>query len=104
MIQVHVDMAIDPAKEQEMLRYFQTVFRPAAMKFRGYVDVRMLKLVAVPFGAPPPAGINYRFAITYENEELRQKWVASDIHQEVWGAMEKTLSAPDYTVLQFEVI
>ena len=103
MIQVHVDLAIDPAKEQEMLRYFQTTFRPAAEKFRGYVDVRMLKLRAVPFGTPPPAGINYRFAITYESEELRQKWVASDIHQEVWGAMEK-MSAPDYTVLQFEVI
>ena len=103
MIQVHVDMAIDPAKEHEMLRYFQTTFRPAAQKFRGYIDVRMLKLVAVPFGTPPPAGINYRFAITYENEDLRQEWVASDIHQEVWGEMEK-MSAPDYTVLQFEVI
>ena len=76
MIQVHVDLAIDPAKEQEMLGYFQTVFRPAAMKFRGYIDVRMLSVRAVPVGTPPP-GINYRFAITYESEELRQKWVAS---------------------------
>ena len=74
MIQVHVDLAIDPAKEQEMLRYFQTVFRPAATKFRGYIDVRMLKVRAVPVGTPPP-GINYRFAIIYESEELRQKWV-----------------------------
>ena len=103
MIQVHVDLAIDPAKEHEMVRYFQTVFRPAAMKFRGYVDVRMLKLVAVPVGTAP-AGINYRFAITYESEELRQKWVAADIHQEVWGSMEKMLSTSNYTVLQFEVI
>ena len=103
MIQVHVDLAIDPAKEQEMLRYFQTVFRPAAMKFRGYLDVRMLKLRAVPVGTAPP-GINYRFAITYESEELRQKWVASDIHQEVWGGMEKMLSTPNYTVILFEVI
>ena len=103
MIQVHVDMAIDPAKEQEMLRYFQNTFRPAAQKFRGYLDVRMLKLRAVPVGTPPPAGINYRFVITYESEELRQKWVAAEIHQEVWGEMEK-MSAPDYTVLQFEVI
>jgi hypothetical protein len=102
MIQVHVDMAIDAAKEQDMLRYFQTVFRPAAMKFRGYVDVRMLKLSAVPVGTGP-AGINYRFAITYESEELRQKWVASEIHQEVWGAMEK-MAAPDYSVLLFDVI
>jgi heme-degrading monooxygenase HmoA len=103
MIQVHVDMAIDPAKEQEMLHYFQSVFRPAAMKFRGYIDVRMLRVHAVPVGTPPQ-GINYRFAITYESEELRQKWVSADIHQEVWGAMEKMLSTPNYTVILFEVI
>ena len=103
MIQVHVDLAIDPAKEQEMLRYFQNEFRPAAKKFQGYIDVRMLKLRAVPVGTGP-AGINYRFAITYENEDLRQKWVASDIHQDVWGGMEKMLSSPGYTVLLFDVI
>jgi len=102
MVQVHVDLAIDPAKEQEMLRYFQNVFRPAAAKFRGYLDVRMLKVKAVPVGTVP-AGVNYRFAITYENEDLRQKWVTSEIHQEVWGGMEK-MSAPDYTVILFEVI
>jgi heme-degrading monooxygenase HmoA len=103
MIQVHVDLAIDPAKEQEMLRFFQNSFRPAAMKFRGYLDVRMLKLRAVPVGTAPD-GINYRFAITYESEELRQKWVASEIHQDVWGGMEQMLSAPNYTVILFEVI
>lgn len=102
MIQVHVDLSVAPANEQEMLRYFQTVFRPAAQKFRGYVDVRMLKLVAVPVGTAP-SGLAYRFAITYESEELRQKWVASDIHQEVWGAMER-LTTSSYTVLQFDVI
>lgn len=103
MIQVHVEMAVDPAKEQEMLRYFQTVFRPAAMKFRGYIDVRMLKVLAVPVGTAP-AGLNYRFAITYESEELRQKWIASEIHQDVWGGMETMLSTPNYTVILFEVI
>ena len=103
MIQVHVDLAVDPAKEQDMLRYFQGVFRPAAMKFQGYIDVRMLKVRAVPVGTAP-ADVNYRFAITYENEDLRQKWVASDIHQEVWGSMEGMLSTPDYTVILFEVI
>lgn len=103
MIQVHVDLAIDPNKEQEMLRYFQSTFRPAAMEFAGYIDVRMLKIRAVPVGTAP-AGINYRFAITYESEELRQKWIAADIHQEVWGGMEKFLSVPDYTVLLFDAI
>ena len=103
MIQVHVDLSIAEAKEQEMLQDFQTVFRPAAAKFKGYLDVRMLKLHAVPVGTAPE-GMNYRFAITYENEELRQKWIASDIHQEVWGGMEKMLSSSSYTVLLFDVI
>jgi hypothetical protein len=103
MIQVHVDMAVDPAKEQAMLDYFETQFRPAATKFAGYVDVRLLKLRAVPVGTAP-AGLDYRFAITYESEELRQKWIASDIHQEVWGRMEKMLSSPNYTVLLFDAI
>lgn len=103
MVQVHVDLGVDPAKEQEMLRYFETVFRTAAEKFQGYRDVRMLKLRAVPVGTAP-AGLNYRFAITYESEELRQKWVASQIHQEVWGGMEKMLSSSSYTVLLFDVI
>lgn len=103
MIQVHVELAVDPAKEHEMLRYFQSVFRPAAMKFRGYIDVRILKVLAVPVGTAP-ADLNYRFTITYESEELRQKWVSSEIHQEVWGSMEKMLSTPNYTVILFEVI
>lgn len=103
MVQVHVDLAVDPVKEQEMLGYFQTVFRPAAMKFRGYVDVRLLKLIAAPVGTAP-VGINYRFAITYENEDLRQKWVTSEIHEDVWGGMEQMLSSSNYTVLLFDVI
>ena len=103
MVQVHVDLAVDAAKEQEMLHHFQTVFRPAAMKFAGYIDVRMLRLRGVPVGAAP-AGLNYRFVITYESEELRQAWVTSEIHGNVWGGMERMLSSPDYTVLLFDAI
>jgi hypothetical protein len=103
MVQVHVDLAVDLAKQQEMLHHFQTVFRPAAMKFPGYVDVRLLRLRAVPVGVAPP-GVTYRFVITYDSEELRQAWVTSEIHGVVWGGMEKLLSSPDYTVLLFDVI
>ena len=101
-IQLFVDMAVDPAKEQEMLRHFETVFRPAATRFKGFIDVKMLKLRSALVGSAP-ACVNYRFALSYESEELRQKWVCSDIHGEVWGAMEKMLSSPDYTVLLFDV-
>ena len=46
--------------------------------------------------------MNYRFQLTYESEEMRQKWVASDIHKKVWPTIEKTLSSKNYTVLLFD--
>ena len=103
MIHLHLDISVDPAKEQEMVRYFETVFRPAAQKFEGYVDVRMLKLRAALMGSAP-AGVNYRFALVYKSEELRQKWIASDVHNTVWGGMEKTFTRHDYDILLFDAV
>jgi hypothetical protein len=102
-IQLFVDMTVDPAKEHAMLQYFDTVFRPAARKFQGYLDLRLLKLRSTLMGTMP-AEVNYRFAISYESEELRQKWIASEIHVEVWGQMETFLSSPNYTVVLFDVV
>ena len=85
-----------------MLRTFRDTFRPAAAKQPGFVDVKMLKLHSALQGKAP-AGANYRFVLIFQSEELRQKWVASDIHQRVWPLMEKTLSSKDYTVLLYDV-
>ena len=71
------------------------------MKFRGYIDVRMLKLMAIPVGTAPPASIT-GLPSRMRAKRLRQKWVASEIHIEVWGAMERMLSSSTYTVLQFD--
>jgi len=101
-IQVHVDMSVDPAREKEMLQHFEKDFKPAAAKFAGYIDVKIVKLRAA-FQGKAPAGVNYRFVLTYQNEELRQKWIASEIHQKVWGAIEGTMRNKDYSVLLFDV-
>jgi len=100
-IQLHVDLTVDPAKEQEMLRNFHSTFKPAAIKHPGYIDVQMLKLRSTPAGSAP-AGMNYRFVLTFQSEELRQKWVASDIHQKVWPTIENTLKHKNYNVLLFD--
>jgi hypothetical protein len=101
-IMLHVDLAVDPAKEKEMLKNFHTIFKPAAVKFPGYIDVNMIKLRSAVMGSAPP-GINYRFVLAYQSEELRQKWVASDVHQKVWPTIENTLSSKKYNVLLFDV-
>jgi hypothetical protein len=99
-IQLHVDLAVDPAKEKEMLHNFETIFRPEAANHPGYIDVKMLKLRAALQGSAP-VGVNYRLSLTYQSEELRKKWVASAAHQRVWPSIENTLSSKNYTVLLF---
>ncbi len=100
-IQLHLDLSVDLAKEQEMLHNFKTIFRPAASKQPGYIDVQMLKLRSAIQGKAPEAG-NYRFVLTFVSEELRQKWIASAIHQKVWPTIENTLKSKDYTVLLYD--
>jgi hypothetical protein len=102
-IQLHADLAIDPAREADALRYFETVYRPTARQFEGYIDLHLLKLQSALVGSAP-AGINYRFSISFSSEALRQKWVASDPHQEVWGTLETFLTRHEYDFLLFEII
>jgi hypothetical protein len=101
-IQLHVDMSVDPAKEKAMLHNFETIFRPAASKFAGYIDVKIVKLRSALMGTAP-VGLNYRFVLTYQSEEMRQKWVASEVHQKVWPTIENTLTSKNYTVLLFDL-
>jgi heme-degrading monooxygenase HmoA len=100
-IQLHVDLAVDPAREKEILDNFHNVFRPAASKQPGYIDVQMLKLRSTLNGQAPP-GANYRFVLIFKSEELRQAWVASATHKKVWPTIERTLVSKNYNVLLFD--
>ena len=102
-IQLHADLAFDPEREGEAIHYFETVYRPMAMRFEGYVDLRLLRLTAALVGSAP-AGVNYRFSIAFTSEALRQQWVASDAHTEVWGHLETFLTSHEYDFLLFDVI
>jgi len=103
-IVLNCDLAIPPDREQEMLRHFHNAFKPAAEKFPGYVDLKMLKL-RTTFQGAVPAGINYRFQLTYESEEARQKWIKSDVHQKVWPPIENMLAnKKDYPTLLFDSV
>jgi hypothetical protein len=101
-IHLRVDLSVDPVRKAEMLKNFETIFPPAASKQPGYIDVKMLKLRLTLTGKAP-AGVNYRFALTFQSEESRQKWIASDVHQKVWPAIENTLSTKDYAVMLFDL-
>ena len=99
-IVLYCDLAVDPRREQEMLDAFHKYFKPVARRHPGYIDLKMLKLRRVVQGGPAPAsGFNYRFQLTYESEELRQRWIASADHQRVWPMIENTVTDKGYLVL-----
>lgn len=101
-IQLHCDLAVDPAKEQQMLRFFEEKFRPAATQQPGFIDLRMLKLKTTLRGVAPP-GTNYQFVLTFASEALRQKWIATDIHKRLWPTIEDSLTNKNYSRLLYEV-
>ena len=97
---LYCDLAVDPRREQEMLDHFHRDFKPAAEKFDGYLDVKIVRLRKVIQGGPAPAEqVNFRFQLTYESEEKRQVWIASDVHARVWPLIENTLIDKGYLVL-----
>jgi heme-degrading monooxygenase HmoA len=101
-IQLHADLAVDPAKEQEMLEFFEQKFRPAAARQPGYIDLRMLKLKSTLRGVAPP-GTNYQFVLTFASEALRQKWIATETHKQLWPIIEGSLTDKNYSRLLYEV-
>ncbi len=99
-IVLYCDLKVDPKREQEMLNHYHRTFKPAAEKFDGFIDLKMLKLRKLLQGGPAPEeGVNYRFQLTYESEEKRQIWIASEVHSRVWPLIENTLTDMDYIVL-----
>jgi hypothetical protein len=104
-IVLYCDLAVDPAREREMLDAYHNHFKPVAQKHKGYIDLKMLKLNKVIQGGPAPGpGINYRFQLTYESEALRQKWIASADHAKYWPMIENTVTNKGYLVLLTDAV
>jgi heme-degrading monooxygenase HmoA len=101
-LELHCDLAVDPAREQEMLHLFETEFKPAASRQPGFVSTKMLKLKADMRGAAPP-GSNYQFILGFTTEELRQKWTETPAHKAIWPKIVATLTSPNYSRLLYEV-
>jgi hypothetical protein len=102
-ILLDLDMQVDPAKEQELIKNFRTQFKPEAMKHPGYINVTVAKLRSALSGTAP-AGLIYRFSLTFESEELRQKWIKTPEHARVWPLLENCMVSKNYTTLLFDAI
>src|SRR5215470_17849605 len=97
-IELHCDLDVDPAKESNLVNTFHTTFAPTMARQPGFVSVTLLKLEAAKHG-PAPANASHRLVISFETEEKRVAWVATDDHQRVWPQMEKNLRGAKFTAV-----
>jgi heme-degrading monooxygenase HmoA len=95
-IELHCDLKVDPAKEKELVDTFHQVFQPTISRQPGFVSVKLLKQRA--------AALAYRLAISFQTEEERLTWVASDDHQRVWPQMEKNLAGEKFSASLWDAL
>jgi heme-degrading monooxygenase HmoA len=92
MFVLFVDMKIKPGSQQALEKTYTSIFRAAISKQEGFRGVELLR--------PNKDGGEYRLSIAFESHPLQKKWVANDLHQEVWPQIEAhcaDYSVNDYT-------
>jgi heme-degrading monooxygenase HmoA len=101
-IQLHVDLEVAAGREQSLADAFHNVFEPVIQKQPGFVSVHLASFRQAMKGAPP--AMKHRLLISFETEEQRLVWVASDDHQRVWPAMEANLAGEKYVPVLYDVM
>ena len=94
MVTLHVDLQAKPGAGSALEQTFREAFRPAIRAQQGFVETALLHSDSEPD--------SYRLVIAFESEALRQKWVATDLHQQVWPMMEAHCAG--YSVKIFSVL
>jgi heme-degrading monooxygenase HmoA len=84
---LHVAIKVKPGLEEAVQGVFAGPFKAAISAQPGFDDVRFLK---------PLEGGEYVLVIAFESRALQQKWVATDLHTQVWSQMEANFEG--YTV------
>lgn len=81
---VVIDIVVRPGADAELARVFSGPFKAAILAQDGFRSVQLLR---------PLEGNAYILIISFADRALQQKWVATDLHAEVWSAMEVSFSS-----------
>jgi heme-degrading monooxygenase HmoA len=73
---------VKAGQEQALEKVFAGPFTPAISAQEGFRHVSLLR---------SNDGGDYVLSISFENQTLQQKWVATELHGQVWSLMESHL-------------
>ncbi|HTM48940.1 MAG TPA: antibiotic biosynthesis monooxygenase [Bryobacteraceae bacterium] len=92
-IQLHVELEVDPARQDALVETFHKVFEPVIGRQPGFVSVSLLKSAA-----------RYLLVISFETEEQRVAWVGTEDHQRVWPQMEANLKGAKFSTMLWQTL
>lgn len=86
---LEMDFVVDKKNAQAFEEMYYSIYVPAMIVQDGYLSSKLLRLYSVDQAREieaEPTTYNYQILISFETEEKRRKWVASDQHQIAWPA------------------
>ena len=76
MFVLHIELKVKSEPEVSLEKTFIDLFRPAVSAQGGFVAAQLLR--------SNDNDTNYRLCLSFDQQISQQKWVATDLHQEVW--------------------
>jgi heme-degrading monooxygenase HmoA len=95
MFVLHIELKVNPGMQQALEKIFLERFRPAISVQDGFNAAQLLR--------SNDDNANYRLSLAFEHQASQQKWVATELHQEVWPAISdqcSEFSVQGYTAVQ----
>ena len=86
---LQMDFVVDKTNAAAFEKMYYSIYVPAMVVQDGYLSSKLLRLFSGDLAKEiqaEPTTFNYQIQISFDTEENRRKWVASDQHQIAWPA------------------
>jgi heme-degrading monooxygenase HmoA len=80
MFVLHVELKVKSGAQADLEKIFLERFYPAISEQNGFLTAQLLH-------STDDDG-NYRLCLSFDERDSQQKWVATDLHQQVWPLVE----------------
>ncbi len=86
-MELHIWLTAKSGEEAALEKTFREVFYPAVSAREGFRDARLMR---------KPGTLEYTVRLTFDTEDERMAWVASDEHQKAWPVLSGHCSETKY--------
>jgi len=94
MFVLHIELKVKPGSQPGLEKTFVERFYPAISAQQGFIAAQLLR--------SNDSETNHRLCLSFDRQASQQKWVATDLHQEVWPLVESLCE--NFTVAGYSAI